>query len=344
MDRCDGDDTTEIFAQKKDEVTEKLKKRDDLRLAEVQKRKEREGLRKAKYETIDFFESMFVKAQQKLVARLEELAGENSVQTVEQFDVLFQDLNRMRKFFADSTYFLPQRNIMKAQESLLALQNSLNKRKDELFPKKKFTFASKKKVSESTPASVEKPDAGTKATIVGSSTCGVINLFSNEDSKTLSKSDDDIKHKDLAVTALNKCTVVLQGNPAALHATNLTDCKVLCGPVNGSIFVDNCVNCLFVLACQQLRIHKTIECQFYIHVTSKAIIEDSKLLNFAPYNWKYGNIDADYASSQLNQNVNNWDAVDDFNWLAVDHPSPNWSVLPEDDRLSADDMQQLLEI
>lgn len=29
---------------------------------------------------------------------------------------------------------------------------------------------------------------------------------------------------------------------------------------------------------------------------------------------------------------NQWDRVDDFKWLKADH-SPNWSVLPEEERL-----------
>ena len=30
--------------------------------------------------------------------------------------------------------------------------------------------------------------------------------------------------------------------------------------------------------------------------------------------------------------INNWDDVDDFNWLAADKASPNWSILPEAER------------
>ena len=34
----------------------------------------------------------------------------------------------------------------------------------------------------------------------------------------------------------------------------------------------------------------------------------------------------------IDQDKNNWNKVDDFNWLASTDPSPNWSVLPEHDR------------
>lgn len=32
---------------------------------------------------------------------------------------------------------------------------------------------------------------------------------------------------------------------------------------------------------------------------------------------------------------NQWDQVDDFKWLKADH-SPNWAILPEEERLSED--------
>lgn len=68
---------------------------------------------------------------------------------------------------------------------------------------------------------------------------------------------------------------------------------------------------------------------FYLHVTSRAIIEDSKNVRFAPYNWSYENLDSDFEKSGLDTTTNNWNQVDDFNWLANDAASPNWTILPE---------------
>ena len=65
---------------------------------------------------------------------------------------------------------------------------------------------------------------------------------------------------------------------------------------------------------------------------SRAIIEDCSAARFAPYALKYSDLDAHYAQTQLDRAVNNWDNVDDFNWLASDKASPNWTLLPEDER------------
>ena len=82
-----------------------------------------------------------------------------------------------------------------------------------------------------------------------------------------------------------------------------------------------------------MRIHSTTSTNFYIHVTSKAIIEDCQKVCFAPYNLKYSVIDEHYKTSGLDKSRNNWNEVDDFNWLASDSHSPNWSMLPDKDQI-----------
>ena len=45
--------------------------------------------------------------------------------------------------------------------------------------------------------------------------------------------------------------------------------------------------CSKVLENKQLRVHGTIQSRFYLHVTSRAIIEDCRQVSFAPYNLTY---------------------------------------------------------
>ncbi|TRY72552.1 hypothetical protein TCAL_14117 [Tigriopus californicus] len=121
--------------------------------------------------------------------------------------------------------------------------------------------------------------------------------------------------------------------------TNLVDCTILAGPVSTSAFIDNSRDCRFVLACQQLRTHSTTHSHFYIHVTSKAIIEDCSDLKFAPYALKYPGMAEDFERTGLDWSVNNWNRVDDFNWLASDQASPHWSVLAEPQDFSIDGLK-----
>lgn len=61
--------------------------------------------------------------------------------------------------------------------------------------------------------------------------------------------------------------------------------------MSSSVFVEGCRECVFVVACQQLRIHTTTLSAFYVHVTSRSIIEDCSTVTFAPYSWSYPQLD-----------------------------------------------------
>eukprot|EP00041_Stephanoeca_diplocostata_P013886 m.248215 g.248215 ORF g.248215 m.248215 type:complete len:139 (+) comp19501_c0_seq43:1247-1663(+) len=99
-------------------------------------------------------------------------------------------------------------------------------------------------------------------------------------------------------------TVEIAGQPNALHMRDLKSCKVgllegtlilrsirmlntlfksciqVCiGPVSRSLLLHECTGCEFHIACQQLRIHTSTATDFHIHVTSKAIIEDCRVLD-----------------------------------------------------------------
>lgn len=141
--------------------------------------------------------------------------------------------------------------------------------------------------------------------------------------------DNDLFEKDICFANLQKCTLTLYGSPLALRLEKLESCKVFCGPVSGSVCISDCKNCTFVFPCQQLRVHHTVECQFYLYVTSRAIIEDCHGIGFAPFNWKYDGIESHFKASRLDGMKNNWQQVDDFNWLKTEQQSPNWYTISE---------------
>jgi hypothetical protein len=147
-------------------------------------------------------------------------------------------------------------------------------------------------------------------------------------------SGGEIDGKDVVLSALSDCRVILRGAPSTVHMNDLTNCVLLCGPTSGSTFIDDCASCTFVVACQQLRVHRTTKSAFYLHVTSRAIIEDCSSVTFAPYSWKCSTLEDDFRRAGLDIQRNNWNCVDDFNWLASNTPSPHWSVMDTSQRVS----------
>ena len=313
--------------ERKTLMTDKLNRRDDERLADVQKRKEQRENAAAKNESADFFQENFNRARNELEAGLIQSDGMETSKLSAHFDSLVISLQKMQKFVGDSSMFLAAYEVQKAHEALSKLQSAIQDRREVMIPKKKFAFKAKKKAVVDKPVTVvaderiqHKPSINVQIT-----DCS----FSDMSNQTLTKHSTDTNQKDVALARLTNCTVKLYGSPSAVHVNNMKNCKIFSGPVSGSVFIDDCKDCVFILACQQLRVHTTTDTNCYLHVTSRAIIEDSTRLQFAPYNWTYDGLDDHYEYSGLDRSRNSWDDVDDFNWLASDVHSPNWSVLEE---------------
>lgn len=310
--------------EKKQLMADKLQKRQEERLAELQRKKDEKSLGTSTQETAKFFIDNFAKEKKDLEIELAKCDSLDKQYLVDKFDALSIMHQKLQRFLTESTIFLPSYDVKQSQEALTKLHIKIQEKRDELLPKKKFAFKSKKK-GNTTELPVEQPTIGiVDFENVALADCKLADL---KDQKL--EMGNEINLKDVALANLESCIVKLHGTPSAIHINKLNNCVILSGPVSGSVFIRECQSCTFVVACQQLRIHTTTDTKFYIHVTSKAIIEDSSRVEFAPYNWTYPEIEKHYKLAGLDHKRNNWSDIDDFNWLAADKHSPNWSLIPK---------------
>lgn len=265
------------------------------------------------------------------------LSPENSAEVLTS---LSEEIQKFDSFFNEKSNDLSPYDVRQTQAVTVQIKEKFVTLQDSLKPKKKFGFKSKLKknvCNQSTDiqsGTNSEKDAATSS-VRETRSYEIINPNSKN---MIVVPGQDVKGIDVNMNSLrqdkyfDKITVKILGSPATLHATNLDNVTVLCGPVRTSIFVENCTNCDFVVACQQLRIHTTKNSNFYLHVTAKGIIEDCNSVGFAPYNLFYPTLKEDLSKSGLNLEVNNWDNIDDFNWLSNEQSSPNWHILPESQR------------
>ncbi|XP_056424176.1 tubulin-specific chaperone C [Hyla sarda] len=312
-------------------LPERLQRREEERQRETEKKRQAKDNQAVQEEKSGYFNSSFGLER----AAIEEvLSGEDSGLGAEVLDEVSGRVQRLQKLLNDSMMFLPSYDIRQAQEHITRLQAALDARRQQLQPKKKFAFKARKKEAPVGSAStIQPPPAAPQVKETQAqpeAQCGLQDLSG----QVLFMKSEEIRQKDVQLSRLRDCTVTLTGSPATLHVRDLSGCKVLCGPVATSIFVNNCTDCLFAFSCQQLRTHSTTDSRFYLHVTSRAIIEDCSGLLYAPFTWSYPDIQQDYELAGLDQSRNNWDLVDDFNWLAMDVKSPNWKIIPEEDRIT----------
>jgi len=112
--------------------------------------------------------------------------------------------------------------------------------------------------------------------------------------------------------------------------------------------ITNC-SLFFFFPFWKLRIHDASDCDFYLLARSTPILENSTRVRFAPYNFVYPQLEEQlkvvspccifllpslnpWAQEYLDTPTNFWDCVQDFSWPRPSQPSPNWSVLAEEER------------
>ncbi|XP_069116527.1 tubulin-specific chaperone C-like [Argopecten irradians] len=326
-------DHHDISVDKKAIVTDRLQKRELERQEDIQRRKDEKDNSANAKESTRYFSDNFNIQRESVEGALATCNGNCSDKVIlrERFDFVAQSYQKLQKFVADSVMFLPSYDLRQAQETLGKLQAQIQEKREQMLPKKKFAFSSRKKVEKDPQVMtngahkmIEKSDK-LGIELAG---CKIIGF----QGVTLVKNSSDITGKDVAVANLNDCTLKLFGAPSTVHMKNLKNCTILCGPVSSSVFISDCEECVFVLACQQLRTHTTKNSSVYLHVTSRAIIEDCKDLDFAPYSLSYPGQNDHFDRSGIDKKRNNWNDVDDFNWLASDVRSPNWTIMEEDKR------------
>ena len=318
-------------AERRDAISKALQERREKVLEERERKVEtRRETSLAQEGVLKEIEVLLAAARAELdAARASDARG---VALAEALDGANARLAAAERFVSEQARAVPPYDQRRVQAALGAIREDMAAAQDELQPKKKFGFKGNKKSKKAaaapaaTAAAEEKKETGKVIEDIG------LTVRDKRD-ETVVISRADTHQKDVLLSDLRGCTVHVLGSPSTLHATGLVDCTLVCGPVSPSVFVDDSSACVFVLAgCQQLRTHRTTSSAFHLHVTSKAIVEDCSGVEFAPVDLDYPGLETDFSVSGLDGKVNNWDKVDDFNWLASDEPSPNWSVMDQGKR------------
>jgi hypothetical protein len=293
---------------------------------------------------LEEFQNYFYSEYKQINDSLNELSIDNTLSNQTElkqilsskYETISNRTEILQKYFTQNSSFIPIYEVRKAQEHLTKLNRLAQEKRDLIFPKKKFGFKSKQNMV-TLESAIETAINKTNSSLTASNSENNSMNFNLEssctirdiDNKTIIKYESEINGKDIALVNVKNSCIKLFGNPSVLHISDLENVTLLCGPITGSAFINNCKNSKLVIACHQLRIHETHETEFYINVVSRAIIENCKNVRFAPYSWSYKNIEEHFKMSSIDCRDINWTSIDDFNWLNQTVKSPNWDFLEE---------------
>ena len=117
---------------------------------------------------------------------------------------------------------------------------------------------------------------------------------------------------------------------AQITVDKVTNSRMHFGPVEGSIFLRDCENCIVTVCCGQFRAKNCKNLYIFLYSNSDPSIEYSTGLVFGPYNFSYPLQDTHFIEARLNINHDVWSQVFDFNKSDEEH----WRIMnPEEFKL-----------
>ncbi|KAF9906110.1 hypothetical protein EC991_000978 [Linnemannia zychae] len=286
------------------------------------------------------FRATFDPEKQSIEEALERLDKIPQDELQASIDSIVQRIHALEKTVTEKISILPPFDARMCMEAIKAMSEKLAQLRTKLTPKAKFSFKSRKTTKATpSPTSTPKPAASPKP-VASTPVIDQSQFLKYEDrtgehlfiGQLLVPESGSKTAKDVALTNLTDCTINLVHDIplGAIHIKNLKRCTLVFPPVSGSILLHDCEGCTLVGACHQSRMHTSTNMNIYIHVTSEPIIEDCTDMRFAPYGQilPAEELDHLFEVAQLNQSVNLYDKVKDFNWLRQQQ-SPNWRLLEE---------------
>ncbi|KZC10080.1 PREDICTED: tubulin-specific chaperone C [Dufourea novaeangliae] len=328
-------------------LPDRINRRDRERKNVIERRKEERQSLAVESEQSSYFKDTFYSSCKKIKEMLDDAPSASTSALPGLFDKVNKEIQTLKNYLSQSKMFLKVYDIRRAQENLQLLENEASDLELKLLPKKKFGFKNRRVVKKTSDKAHDVTD-GLKDLKISE---GIVNGSSKQNHKLSSKYGDsacmilgkvdeqlvldaeNVNKNDILLSDLVRCTVRIYGTPSTLHMVNLKQCTVLVGPVTSSVFAHDCSECAFAFACQQLRLHSSTDCTIYLHVTSRSIIEDCTNIRVAPYNWSYEDQANHFNLAGLDPKINNWNCIDDFNWLSNEMHSPNWSILEPELRI-----------
>lgn len=151
--------------------------------------------------------------------------------------------------------------------------------------------------------------------------------FENKNDETLLREPGQISPYDFSVDTLSQCVVYLLDKIAQVTVDKVTNSRMHFGPIEGSLFLRDCENCVVTVCCGQFRAKNCKNLYIFLYSASDPSIEYSTGLIFGPYNFSYPLQDTHFTQAKLDLDHDMWSQVFDFNKSDEEH----WRIMrPEE--------------
>lgn len=158
--------------------------------------------------------------------------------------------------------------------------------------------------------------------------------FRNRSDETLSKVPGEINGEEFQLDGLTDCVVTILDVTNRVVVSDLTNCKVFLGPSKESVMFRKCKNCVFTVACKDLRVNSCQDCTVNAFSTMPVQLDDSHHISVGNFNGAYSGLTAHFRAANLDPSQGTDVKVKDFSERDSELPQPHFTMLTADDEAS----------
>ncbi|XP_065829487.1 protein XRP2-like [Oscarella lobularis] len=151
--------------------------------------------------------------------------------------------------------------------------------------------------------------------------------FDGLEDTTAGKLPGQIGGQQFIIKDCKKCDIYLFDHIASLTIDDCVNCRIVIGPVKGSVFFRDCKDITCLVACQQFRTRDCKKMRVFLHCSTKPIIESSTGMQFGCYQANYPKLEDHFSAAGISLFENNWSNIHDYSPIPGEE---NWKLIAPD--------------
>ncbi|XP_070380821.1 protein XRP2-like isoform X2 [Dermacentor albipictus] len=142
---------------------------------------------------------------------------------------------------------------------------------------------------------------------------------------TVTRCPGNVNGQQFVIRNCHNASLYVLDHINSVTIDDCTNCNIVLGPTQGSVFLRNCNNVRLASACQQLRARDCFAIDSWLCCSTQPSIESCSEMRFGCLTLAYEQFPEQLKKARLSPFNNHWSEVYDFTPTI---PEPNWSLLP----------------
>jgi len=109
-------------------------------------------------------------------------------------------------------------------------------------------------------------------------------MIKEKENETIYRHYGDLNGADFKLRKNKNCEIYILDYSKGMYIDDCIDCKIICGPIDGSIFIRGSKNCQISIIARQVRFRSCENLKVFTYCPSDPAVESSFNIYFAPFN------------------------------------------------------------